>query len=193
MSDVTQGEDSKRKAIAERLWVGPDGAPVDDEEKATGFTYKWRESGRSFTMQFDSDGAGTETTMLAIFGGLTKAGNIANTWKNLPDHERGSDPIDDISAWFKVLSEGQWGEERAGGVGARFDKEKLAEAIGLATSATPEQVAGVRAKLEANAKVKDGKREILYGTWAMRNPKVKEHYDRLVPPSNAPTAEALLG
>jgi hypothetical protein len=190
MSDVTQAEKPKREAIAERNWVLADGSDTTDETKATGFSYVWKANGRKYTHQFDPDTAGESATMLAIFGGLTKAGNIANTWKTLPENERGPDPIDDISEWFKRLDEGAWGEERAGGVGTRFDKEKLAVAI---AHVTKRHVDEFLAKLNAGEKVtpKGEKREILYGTYALRNDAVRQKYNELVPATNAPTAEAL--
>lgn len=196
MSDVTQTP-AKRQAIADRQWVDSDGNETSDETKATGFSYVWKSadkyggvvpegSRRKFTYQMGNPG--DPVTMLAIFGGLTKAGNIANTWTGLPANERGTDPIDDIDEWFKALDAGKWGEERAGGVGARFDKAKLAQAL---AQATKRDVAEFAAKLDANAKVTDGGREILYGTWALRNKTVKDIYDTLVPPTNAPDLSAL--
>jgi hypothetical protein len=194
MSDVNVETKTKREAIADRVWVDANGVETKDETLATGFTYVWKANGRKFTYMLGGVQAGDPEAMLAIFGGLTKAGNIANTWKNLPDNERGPDPIDDITDWFKGLDSGKWGEERAGGVGTRFDKAKLAEALALFDAAHQKRPASYfQAKLDAGDKVtpKGEKREILYGTYALRNVDVKRHYEALVPPTNAPDASAL--
>lgn len=190
MSDVNATTpESKRQAIAERLWVNADGVETS-EETATGFTYVWKASGRKFTYQFGA-GSGDPAVMCAVFGGLTKAGNIANTWKNLPENERGSDPIDDIAEWFKALDDGKWGEERAGGVGTRFDKAALAKALAQVTGADE---AKFLARLEAGEKItpKGEKREILFGTYALRNKSVKDAYEVIVPPTNAPVTADLV-
>lgn len=205
MSDVTQGNSKpKREGIAERLWVDADGNETTNE-KATGFTYVWKGADkyggavpegqrRKFTYQFGED-PGSTLVMHAIFGGITRAGNIANTWANLPENERGADPIDDIAAVFEFCDKnGLWGEERAGGVGTRFDKEKLAQALEQFDAGKQNRPASYfQAKLDAGEKVlpKGEKREILYGTYALRNDEVKRHYTALVPAANAPGASDL--
>ena len=190
MSDVDVASNTgKRQAIADRIWVDENGTETKDETAAKGFAYVWKASGRKFVYTLGTE-PGDPETMLAIFGGLTKAGNIANTWKGLPENERGNDPIDDIADWFKNLDSGKWGEERAGGVGTRFDKVHLATAI---SKVTGKPHADILARLEAGEKVtpKGEKREILYGTYALRNEDVKRHYNALVPATNAPDASDL--
>lgn len=192
MSDVTQAGKPPRESIAERIWVDDNGTECE-QHKATGFTYVWRATGRKFTYNFSDN----QTKMMhAIFGGITRAGNIANTWKNLPDADKGADPIDEIADTFKFCDDnGLWGEERVGGPGSRFDKDALAKALAQCTG---RDVAEFLTKLQAGEKVtpKDSqgnpeKREILYGTWALRNPLVKAAYEKLVPAANAPDVSAL--
>ncbi len=201
MSDTTQGagnsgaETEKRAAVADRQWVDANGNEVTDPALATGFAYVDLVSKDKFVYQCKDGTAATR--MLAIFGGLTKAGNIRNTAVNGPKGDPNADVIETIADWFRELDEGRWGAERAGGVGARFNKELLAQAIAqVAGQPVGSEFHTTRlARLNANEKVADPDRpkaEILYGTLALRNRKVKEAYEALVPTkSKEPGIEAL--
>jgi hypothetical protein len=196
MSNTDQGK-AKRQTVADRQWIDAAGAETTDETKATGFRYILLgdgadkaariASGTSFVYQFPADSAGNPETMLAIFGGLTKAGNIVNTATH-GDNPM-SDPKDiiaDVKAWFDDLDSGKWGEERVSGPGARFDRELLAKALHQVTGKPLDsfitKLAEGSPKIRINALNKqdpNGKREVLYGTFALYNTKVKEAYNKL--------------
>lgn len=189
MTDVsttaTSGKVTKA-AVADRQWVDPTGAEVKDETEATGFRYVDLASKAAFVYQTGGE-AGKALTMLAIFGGLTKAGNIRNTAINGPGGDPNADVVEIIAEWFAALDTGKWGEERTGGPGARFNKELLAQAIAQAVGqpVDSEFHKARLARLEANEKVQDPDKkagaEILYGTLALRNTKVRELYTALLP------------
>lgn len=188
---------AKREMIADRQWVDSTGAETKDESKATGFRYvllgtgETKEakvaSGKSFLYKFNETSAGNPETMLAIFGGLTKAGNIVNTWNHEKPDERATDPIEAISDWFAMLDSGKWSEERSGGGIARFDSTALAKALATVTGKPESEFVAKLApgapKITINAQNKSdpaGKRSVLYGTYALYNTKVKEAYNALV-------------
>jgi len=186
-----------KKAVADRQWIDAAGVEVTDETTATGFRYKDLASGKAFVWQSGGD-AGKAITMLAIFGGLTKAGNIRNTLVNTP----GADPNDDIvaaiSEWFDGVDGGKWGEERVGGPGSRFNRDVLAQAIAEASGhAVGSDFHQARLKrLNDNDKVQDPDKKagvlILYGTFALRNKAVKDLYHSLLPVNtSAPDLAAL--
>src|SRR6516162_7998492 len=97
MADTTTNE-PKRKAKALRDWIDSAGNPVasGDESKATGFRYVHLPTALALNAKFDPESdvppsdatfsmaqmPDTVKTMLAIFGGLTLAGNIASTETN---------------------------------------------------------------------------------------------------------------
>ncbi len=159
-------EKAKKAAIADRQWIDAAGKEVDDNEKATGFRYVWKATGRAFVYQFNASAAGNPETMLAIFGGLTKAGNIANTKDD-------GDPIDSIAEWFKGLDGGTWPRETGVG-GPRYNAERLAAAIASVKGGAAD---GFLAKCQANADLKlpDGS-VVKYMTAAMRNKDVAAAY-----------------
>lgn len=196
MTDTTVAP-KKREMIADRQWITADGTETKDETKAVGFRYVLLgegvdkaakvASGKSFLYKFSVGQAGNPEIMLAIFGGLTKAGNIVNTWNHEKPEERAADPIEAISDWFSMLDTGKWGEERSGGGIARFDAAALAKALATVTG-KPEaefvaKLAPGSAKITINSQNKQdpaGKRSVLYGTYALYNTKVKEAYNALV-------------
>jgi hypothetical protein len=187
---------AKRQTVADRQWVDASGAETTDETKATGFRYVLLgpgekkpdrvASGVSFVYQVGTE-AGNPETMLAIFGGLTKAGNIVNTATH--GDSPMNDPkeiIADVKAWFDDLDGGKWGEERVSGPGARFDREHLATALHQVTGKPRDEFVAKLAegapKITINAQNKQdpaGKRSVLYGTFALYNSKVKEAYNKL--------------
>lgn len=188
MTDVSTATtaDTKRKAVADRQWVDATGTEVKDPTEATGFRYVDLATKSAYVWQSGGE-PGKAITMLAVFGGLTKAGNVRNTAINGPGGDPNADVIATIQEWFDLLETGQWGEERVGGVGARFNKDLLAQAIAEAAG----HVVGSEfhlarlARLEANEKVQDPDKkagtEILYGTFALRNKLVRDRYNELAP------------
>jgi hypothetical protein len=188
---------AKKAAVADRQWIDLTGAEVSDETTATGFRYKDLATGKSFVWQ-SGGAAGTAITMLAIFGGLTKAGNIRNTLVNAPGADPNEDVVQAINDWFDGVDLGKWGEERVGGPGSRFNREILARAIAEASGhAIGSDFYNARLKrLNENDKVQDPDKKpgtlILYGTFAMRNKIVKDLYNSLLPVNTtAPDLAAL--
>lgn len=190
MSDTNVATEGKtREAVAQRLWIDASGAEVSDPAEATGFRYVDLQTKRDFTWQ-SKGSAGEAITMLAIFGGLTKAGNIRNTLINGPKADPNADVIQGIEDWFDELDNGVWSADRVGG-GIRVNPEILAHAIAHVKG---EHHEGAHAKyltrITSKEKVKDpgdkaGKREILYSTFAMRNKQVETEYNRRLPQHSA--------
>jgi hypothetical protein len=201
MTDTTTATAStspSRKAVADRQWIDGTGNEVTDETQATGFRYVDLATKRAFVYQTKLP-AGQANTMLAIFGGLTKAGNVRNTLINGPQGDPNADPIEAIDDWFTLLESGTWAEERVGGVGARFNKDVLAQAVAEVAGHTVGSEFHTQrlARLTANEKVEvtepNGKKNtILYGTYVLRNKAVKDKYDSLMPTrTTAPDLAAL--
>lgn len=194
MTDTTQTP-AKRQAVADRQWIDKDAKVTADETQAIGFRYVLLGEGKDkaervangHSFEYLVGDAGKPATMLGIFGGLTKTGNIVNTMVNDK-----TDPVTDpqiilagIKDWFAQLDEGKWGEERVGGI-ARFDREILATALHNVTKRPRDEfvakLADGAAKVRINAQNKadpEGKREVLYGTYALYNTSVKTEYNKL--------------
>jgi hypothetical protein len=191
----------KREAVAIRDWIDENGKPISagEEKAAVGFRYihlpSAKRANAGYNPETDQAPAGTffdyvcgdpgqPVTMLAIFGGLTLAGNIANTANNGPKGDPNLNPIGIIEERFKEIETGMWAEKGAGVGGVRYDKEKLAAAISAAKG--EKDPAPYLVKMEGKVDPKTGatvsadtKGAISYGAFAMRNPKVKGEYDKL--------------
>lgn len=201
MSDTTAtATKAKRAAIAVRDWIDENGKPLETgkEALAVGFRYIHLPTAKKLVPAYnpETDGApdgsyfdfvageaGSASTMLAIFGGLTLAGNIVNSETNGDKGDPNINPIPLIKARFDELETGVW-TDRTGGGGVRYDKEKLAAAI--ATAKGESDPAPYLAKMDAKVDPKTGagvpndtKGAISYGAFALRVPKVKEAYDAL--------------
>lgn len=181
-----------RKAL--RDWIDASGNPIaaGDESKATGFRYVHLPTAKRAMPAFDPDSdippadavfelkniPEPTKTMLAIFGGLTLAGNIVSTATNPKSKgDPDANPIPDVQARFEEMVNGVWSTGGGAG-GIRFDKQKLAQAIAQAKGESDPNP--YLAKLEAGEKIKiKGKAEVSYGAYAMRNPEVKKHYEAL--------------
>lgn len=123
-------ESKKRKTVSKRIYLNSDGSEADKIESASGGRYTLL--GASADSQ-DHDylfGDNPEfDRMCAIFGFHTKIGNVANTVLN--DKEEPGTPDDAAAAIEEFIAgakAGTWAE-RAGGVGAKIDKDALAGAI----------------------------------------------------------------
>lgn len=207
-SVATTDSGKTREAVAQRLWINAAGEEVTDPAEAIGFRYvdlptlaKIKAEGgdvsqAAFTWNAKTP-AGEAVTMLAIFGGLTKAGNIRNTLVNGPKGDANADVIQGIEDWFDELDNGTWAADRVGG-GIRVNPDALAAAIAHVKG---EHHDGAHlpylAKISSKSKVKDpgdkaGKREILYSTFALRNTAVQTEYQKRLPQhSAAPAASDL--
>jgi hypothetical protein len=122
--------------------------------------------------------------MLAIFGGLTLAGNVVNSATNGPKGDPNLNPIPLVAGRFEEIDSGVWADRAAGAGGVRYDKEKLAAAIADAKGET--DPAPYMLKLENKVDPKSGavvandtKGAISYGAYALRNAAVKAAYDKL--------------
>ena len=193
MSDTTTNTAAEGRK-ARRDWIDAQGNPIDsgDESKAVGFRYTHIPTAKRLEPDFDpeTDEAPADSvfelatipeptkTMLAIFGGLTLAGNIVSTATN--PKSKGdplANPIPDIVARFEEMNNGVWTGERGAG-GPRYNAEALAKAIA--------QVKGEQdhnpylAKIENKDKVTiKGKGSILYAAYAMKNTEVQKLYVKL--------------
>jgi len=188
MTDQTSSSGDKGKAVADRQWIRPDNTVTDEPMEATGFRYVDLASGRAFVYQTGKSPAADRA--LAIFGGLTKAGNVRST---VAQKGEGQDVIEAIAAWFDELTDNEnWAADRVGG-GLRFNAEILARAIAHVKGSgdhTP-----FLEKINTKAKVKDpgdknGKKEISYAAFAYRNADVKNRYHATLPADIAAPAAA---
>lgn len=202
MSDTSQTPAaSKKVAVAIRDWINADGKPVDggEEASATGFRYTHLPTARALNPAFNPEtdlpdptavfeiqfgNPGEIETMLAIFGGLTLAGNVVNTAVNGPKGDPSINPIPLITARFAELDKGIWADRATGVGGVRYDKDKLSSAIATAKGET--DPAPYLAKMDNKVDPKTGqvvpgdqKGAISYGAFALRNAKVKSAYDAL--------------
>lgn len=185
MSDTTTSASAiTRESVADRQWTNLKNEEVPNPEEATGFRYVDKASQKAFVWQSGLE-AGKASTMLAIFGGLTKAGNIRSTLINGPKGDPRADVIQGISDWFDELDAGTWSADRVGG-GIRVNPEILAKAIAAVKNERHEGAdKPYYDKIIAKLKVQDpGKKagtEILYSTFAMRNKAVEAKYNELLP------------
>lgn len=189
---ATDTDNGKREAKARRDWIMSDGTVTDEESKATGFRYIHIPTAKRLNDKFDpeTDEAAPEAvfelrtipeptrTMLAIFGGLTLAGNIVSTETNPKGKgDPDANPIPAVLERFEEMANGVWSAGGGAG-GVRFDKDKLALAIAQAKGESDPNP--YLAKLNSGDKIKvKGKAEISYGAYAMKNPEVLRKYQAL--------------
>lgn len=205
MSDTSQATTApaapaKKQAVAVREWIDENGKPVETgkEAQAVGFRYISLVAAKAAKPDYNPESddppagsffdyacgeAGQAITMLAIFGGLTLAGNVANSLKNGDKGDATANPIPAISERFAEIDKGIW-TDRTGGGGIRYDREKLAAAIAQAKKES--DPAPYLAKLDGKVDPKTGatvpadhKGAISYGAFALRVPAVKQAYDQL--------------
>jgi hypothetical protein len=202
MTDATvaaaEAAKPKKTATAVRDWINPAGQPVDagDEKSATGLRYIHLATakrikadynpetdqppvGSMFEHQFGNPG--TIETMLAIFGGLTLAGNVVNTATNGPKGDPAADVIPMIAERFAELATGVWADRASGVGGVRYDKDLLSQTIATLKGET--DPAPYLAKMAHKVDPKTGatvaddtKGAISYGAYALRNPQVSDAY-----------------
>lgn len=190
----------KRPQVALRDWIDASGNPVEagKEGEAVGLRYVHLPTAKRLDAAFNPESStphadavftvnptGAMATMLAIFGGLTLAGNVVNTAVNGTKGDPNVNPIPLIAARFAELESGVWADAATGVGGIRYDAEKLAQAIANAKGET--DPAPYAAKIAAGkvdpktgaAVAADTKGAISYGAYALRNGKVKQAYDTL--------------
>lgn len=203
MTDTTTNTPAKRQAVAARDWINAAGQPVDagQENQAIGFRYTHLPTAKRLLPTYNpetdpapvgsffdcvmSTPAGSRETMLAIMGGLTLAGNVANTITNGPKGDPNADVITAIKERFAEIDTGVWADRATGVGGVRYDAEKLAQAVANAKGETDPapyaaKIAGVKVDPKTGAAVAaDTKGAISWGAYAMRVPAVKEAYEKL--------------
>jgi len=197
MTDTTQGAATTlRPPVADRQWIDATNTEVEDPTLATGCRYVDLASKRAFIYQTGLP-AGSHATMLAVFGALTKAGNIRNTLVNSKG-DTNADVIDGVEQWFdELINNANWAADRVGG-GIRVNPEALAKAIAVVKNELHD---GAHQKYLDRVLNKDkvldpgdkaGKKEILYSTFALRNKAVEAEYNRQLPQhAAAPDVSAL--
>lgn len=131
-----------RKKVAQHELLDSAGAVTETEEAANGIRYTLLANNQSFDWQYgkspDAD------RMLAIFGAKTLATNETSQARNNTKGEASADEqIDAVRERFALLATGKWVDRTREGVGAKVDKDALAEAI-------------VRVQIAAGAKNKAG-------------------------------------
>ncbi len=190
MTDTTQGASATklRPPVADRQWIDAANVEVDDPALATGCRYVDLEMQAAklpcaFVYQTGLP-AGQHATMLAVFGALTKAGNIRNTLVNA---KRGDGTTVGVEQWFdELINNANWAADRVGG-GIRVNPEALAKAIAVVKNELHD---GAHQKYLDRVLNKDkvldpgdkaGKKEILYSTFALRNKAVEAEYNRQLP------------
>lgn len=165
MANTDQDTVVETKRVAQHALLDQSGATTDAEEAAWGISYKLHGLDTVFTWTYgkhpDAD------RMLSIMGAKTLATNESSQVRNNP---KGAgtvqEQMDAVVERFADLESGKWVDRTREGVGARVDKDKLAEAICEnmilsrksakdGTPITPEYVkstylALVRAKLESD-------------------------------------------
>lgn len=190
----------KKTMIAIRDWINEKGEPLSagDEAQVSGIRYTHLPSakkakadfnpetevapqGTYFDYQFTDDVA---TKMLAAFGAQTLAGNVVNTATNGPKGDKSLNPISLIAERFKAITEEHVWADREGGVGVRYDKDKLIAAVLAAKkeSDPAPYVAKLENKVDGTTGAvvsADTKGAISWGAFVLRNPVVKGEYDKL--------------
>jgi hypothetical protein len=191
-----------REQVAVRDWMNAAGQPIStgEEASATGLRYVHVPSAKrakpDYNPETDAPPAGTAfecdmtklpkeaVYMLAIFGGLTLAGNVVNTATNGPKGDKALNPVSIIVDRFAEIADLKWSEGGGAGGGVRYNKDLLAQAIATAKGET--DPAPYLAKMDNKVDQKTGavvandtKGAISYGAYAYRNPKVKGEYEKL--------------
>jgi hypothetical protein len=201
MTDTTNNAAKPKKtAIAVRDWIDSDGNPLSagDEAKVAGIRYVHLPSAKTikpdYNPESDRPPSGSyfdhmftdeiSTKMFAAFGAHTLAGNVVNTATNGPKGDKGMNPIPLIQERFESIAQEHVWADREGGVGVRYDKDKLIQAI--LNAKKEHDPAPYIAKLDNKVDGKTGavvagdtKGAISWGAFALRNPTVKGEYDKL--------------
>jgi hypothetical protein len=121
---------TKRK-VAQHDLIDANGKEVDTEEEAQGIKYTLQENGQSLTWKW-AEATDDEKRLLAIFGAKTLATNETSQVRNNPKGPGDADEqIAAVRERFAMIRTGQWVDRtrEGGGVGAKIDRDALAEAI----------------------------------------------------------------
>ena len=193
LTDTTTPRKITKVSRSERNWLDSKGQPIADESEiggnVAGFSYAYKPANKTFTKLFDFNKNPDEILMLAAFGGMTLAGNVANGKESDPQRA-----FADIEARFALIESGTW-VERVGLGGPRYNAETLAAAISTVKHGNADQALTYLAKIgpdKPKVKVRNSagvETEMDYGTYALTNPKVQDAYTRLSGKTQASDAD----
>jgi hypothetical protein len=129
IQETTTETTTTRKKVAEHALINA-GNVVDTEEEANGIRYTLLENSETFDWLWD-DATEAERLLLALFGAKTLATNETSQARNNPKGSATADEqIAAVRDRFALIRGGQWVDRtREGGVGARVNRDYLAEAI----------------------------------------------------------------
>lgn len=170
--------EGKRKRISKREYFDADGKEASGPVPGGSVRYSLLQDDATVLKSFDY----TSQDMFALFGFVTKVGNVANTVLNDKDAPGSrEDAVDEITTWLEDAENGQWrepGQARA----PKWNKDILAAAIheSLAERAKGD-VAHYRARLEDRSYFGKVTNPI--------NPAIKTIYDRLFTEAGGTIAE----
>ena len=169
---TTVDEEPAQRKVASHTLIDASGVKLPDdqgEEQAWGIRYTLLANNQSFDYIYGK--SGDMDRMLACFGAKTLATNETSQVRHNPKGEGSPDEqIAAVRERFAGLSTGVWVDRTREGVGARVDKDALAEAICRVFVATGKKSqadidggykAVIRQKLEDDAKYAAGARQNL--------------------------------
>ena len=123
--------ETKKVKVANHELIDASKNVVDDEESAAGIRYTLLANGETFDW-LSTEATPQELAMLAIFGAKTLATNETSQARNNPKGEASADEqIAAVRDRFALLRQTPpvWIDRTREGVGAKIDKDALAEAI----------------------------------------------------------------
>lgn len=128
--ETAQGATTTKRKVAQHDLIAADGSIVESEEEAQGIKYTLQENGKSLVWNW-ADATDAEKRLLAIFGAKTLATNeTSQVRNNLKGAGDADEQIQAVLERFAMIRTGQWIDRtREGGVGAKIDRDALAEAI----------------------------------------------------------------
>lgn len=130
---LTSESKPPRSKIANRDWIDASGQECD-EENAVAIRYEFLgrddvpADGKSFTQRYD-DLSDAAKRMFCHFGQITLAGNVTNTWLGEKGDDKAATAAEAIAARWALIGSGTWIDRTREGVGARVDRDALAQAV----------------------------------------------------------------
>ena len=133
MSDTNDSAaaDSKRKRVSERRFLNAAGeksvGPVADGSVQY---ILLGSDGKTALKSWTLDGSSPGLAQLAMFGFVTKVGNVANSVLNADEPGTPEEAAEEIDAFIAGLADGTWREAATGASrGPKYDKDVLASAL----------------------------------------------------------------
>jgi hypothetical protein len=145
----------KRKEVSKRSFLNVDSSEAESIDAATGARYELLAPSGNIVLDYKFGDDSDFDRKCALFGYHTKIGNVANTVLN--DKDEPGSPQDAAAAIREFIQKAQGADgvwaDKTGGVGARVDKDALADsihAVGTAAGKAVKPVAEIRARLESD-------------------------------------------